>query len=309
MGRKDPPSKTTRQTTLTGASAPRPPAPQQPTATSTASNPPDPPNLVVPDSVPRGATRESVRPPLPEVAPDTPAPARLPQIVPDILLPTNPPVKGGPRPRIAPLSIGSGRDLSVSESRYAVDNPDDSDDEPARATLVLLKSGRSSFFAPMNTAFIIARGTMKRRRHLYGNARVIINQSHSNPARSLSHWYQQIFRPLSSVPITPTLPASAWEYTCAILYYTPAPSNPSQGPPIKGYLRILRCPVDYAAPGNIPAIYGVAHPEPMFCRHDDWSHKTAWDGGPCARLRFTLGGSISPATDGAWDSLVLADYR
>ena len=282
-----PTSKTSRQTTLTGASAPRPPAPPQLTETSTASDPPDPPNLVVPDSTPRGATRESVRPPLLAAAPDPPAPAWPPPIVPDIMLPKNPSVTGGPRPRIAQLALGSGRVLSLLESMHAADNPDDSDDEPARATLGPLKSGRSSFFAPMHTAFIIERGTMKRRRNLYGNARVIINQSHANPARSLSHWYQQIYRPLSSVPITPTLPASARENTCSILHYIPAPSTPTQDSPILCFLDILRCPVDYAAPGGIPAIYGVANPESMFCRRDDWSHETAWAGGPCARLRFS----------------------
>ena len=45
----------------------------------------------------------------------------------------------------------------------------------------------------------------------------------------------------------------------------------------------------------------------MFCRHDGWSHETAWEGGPYTCLRFNLGGSITPATDGAWDRLVLAD--
>ena len=298
MARKIPPPKTSRQTTLIGASAPHPPAPTQPTDPSTASDPPDPPHLVVPDSTPRGTARASVRPPLPDAATATPAAAGPPQIIHALMLPTNPPVKGGLRPRTTQVVPGC-RDLNIAESVHAVSDPADSDDEPARETLVLLKSSNASFFAPMNKTFIIERGITKRRRHLYGNARVTIDQSHVHPARSLSLWYQQIYRPFSSVPVTPTLPASAWEHTCAILYYTPAPSNPSQGPPITGYLRILRCPVDYAAPGSIPAIYGVAHPEPMFCRHDDWSHKTAWDGGPCARLRFNLGGAISPATDGA----------
>ena len=159
----------------------------------------------------------------------------------------------------------------------------------------------------MNKTFIIERGLTKRRRHLYGSARVTIDQIHVHPTLYISLWYQQIYRPMSSVPATPTLPASAWDYTCAILYYTPAPCNPSQGPPIKGYLRIVRCPVDYAAPGNIPAIYRVAHSQPMFCCHHDWSNNTALVGGPCARLRFNLGDMISPATDGAWNTLVLAD--
>ena len=45
----------------------------------------------------------------------------------------------------------------------------------------------------------------------------------------------------------------------------------------------------------------------MLCRYNGWSHDKAWDGGPYTRLRFSLGGSIRPATDGAWYRLVLAD--
>ena len=314
-----------RQTTLTGNAAPSPPdslPPSDPSTApvSTAATP------AVPVATPLGAAPTTIRPPPLEAASVTPAPARTPfspggHIAPTSslrhagirqkpishdLLPTIPPKKISIRPRLSQISIGS-TSISTGDLKNAVDDPDDSDDEPARATLTLLKSGRSSFLAPMVRSSIVKRGLIKQRRHLYGNARISMDHTRGNPARSLTSWYRRTVSSRCSLPVTPTLPASAWENTSAVLYYTPCSSNPPGGVRIKGYLRLLRCPVDYAPPGKIPAIYGVNHPEPMLCRHDMWSHDTAWARGPCTRLRFSLGGTITPATDGAWDRLVLAD--
>ena len=90
--------------------------------------------------------------------------------------------------------------ISTGDFKHAGDDPDDSDDELARATLMLLKFGRFSFLAPMERSSIIKRGLIKQRRHLYGNTRISMDHTRGNPARSRPSWYRRTVSSRSSLP-------------------------------------------------------------------------------------------------------------